>query len=192
MNSKFKTALELFLAFFKIGAFTFGGGYAMIPLIQREAVERKQWVTDEDILEIVAIAESTPGPIAVNAATFVGIQLAGFQGAILATIGAILPGCIIVLALSMLYRRYRSLTLVQGMMDGLRPVIVSTIFVAGFSILRTALFANGIMQLAALDWLSAFFFIAGFILLQKTHISAVGLILGTGAVGCVIRLLLGL
>lgn len=183
---------ELFHTFLGVGLFSFGGGMVSIKLLMEKLVQEKGWIDATAFNDLIAIAESTPGPIAVNAATFVGIQLAGFQGAILATLGAILPGCIIVLALSMLYRRYRSLTLVQGMMDGLRPVIVSTIFVAGFSILRTALFANGIMQLAALDWLSAFFFIAGFILLQKTRISAVGLILGTGAVGCVIRLLLGL
>ena len=81
----------LFLSFLKIGAFTFGGGYAMIPLIQKEAVEEKKWITDEDILEIIAIAESTPGPIAINAATFVGWRVCGFWGALSATLGVILP-----------------------------------------------------------------------------------------------------
>ena len=81
MSSKAKRVLQLFLSFFKIGAFTFGGGYAMIPLIQREVAENKKWITDDDILEIVAIAESTPGPIAINTATFVGYRTAGFFGA---------------------------------------------------------------------------------------------------------------
>ena len=77
MNDKLKKALQLFLTFFKIGAFTFGGGYAMIPLIQKEVVEEKKWITDDDILEIIAIAESTPGPIAINSATFVGYRVCG-------------------------------------------------------------------------------------------------------------------
>ena len=88
---------ELFAAFFRIGAFTFGGGYAMIPLIQKETVENKKWITDDDILEIVAIAESTPGPIAINAATFVGYKVAGFWGAFFATIGMVVPSFAIIL-----------------------------------------------------------------------------------------------
>ena len=79
--NKFKLCLQLFLSFFRIGAFTFGGGYAMIPVIQHEAAERKKWVTEADILDIVAISESTPGPISVNAATFIGTRVAGVAGA---------------------------------------------------------------------------------------------------------------
>lgn len=82
-----KNALDLFLTFGKIGTFTFGGGYAMIPLIQKEVVETKQWITNDDVLEILAIAESTPGPIAINAATFVGYRVAGTFGAFCATMG---------------------------------------------------------------------------------------------------------
>ncbi|MBO5928737.1 MAG: chromate transporter, partial [Clostridia bacterium] len=78
---------KLFLTFLKIGAFTFGGGYAMIPLIQRDIVEKNHWLTDDDILEIIAIAESTPGPIAINSATFVGYRVAGFFGAMFSTLG---------------------------------------------------------------------------------------------------------
>ena len=78
MNNKIPKAIQLFLTFIKIGAFTFGGGYAMLPLIQKEIVEKKHWITDNDILEIVAISESTPGPIAINAATFVGFRICGF------------------------------------------------------------------------------------------------------------------
>ena len=92
--------LPLFVSFLKIGAFTFGGGYAMIPLIQKEATDRHKWMTDEDIMEIVAIAESTPGPIAVNAATFTGYHAAGVPGAILATIGVVLPAFLVIIAVS--------------------------------------------------------------------------------------------
>ena len=83
--------LSLFVTFFKIGAFTFGGGYAMIPIIQREIVENKHWLSDDDILEIIAVSESTPGPIAINSATFVGYRIAGFWGAFLSTFAVVLP-----------------------------------------------------------------------------------------------------
>lgn len=88
---------QLFLTFFRIGAFTFGGGYAMIPLIQRETVETRGWIREEDILDIVAIAESTPGPIAINSATFVGYRVAGVRGAACATLGVVLPSFAIIL-----------------------------------------------------------------------------------------------
>lgn len=92
--------LPLFVSFLKIGAFTFGGGYAMIPLIQKEAADRHKWMTDEEIMEIVAIAESTPGPIAVNAATFTGYHAAGVPGAVLATVGVVLPAFLVMIAAS--------------------------------------------------------------------------------------------
>ena len=115
-----KELCRIFLTFFKIGAFTFGGGYAMIPLIQREAVQKHHWVTDEDILDVVAIAESTPGPIAINAATFVGYQVSGFAGAVFATLGVVLPSFVIILGLSWLLRRFEELTLVQYAFSGIR------------------------------------------------------------------------
>ena len=96
MHQKKQRVWELLLVFLKIGAFTFGGGYAMIPLIQREMVDNKKWISEKDILDIVAISESTPGPIAVNAATFVGYHVAGVAGATAATVGVVLPSfCII-------------------------------------------------------------------------------------------------
>ena len=96
----YKKLWQLFASFFKIGAFTFGGGYAMIPLIQKEAVEKRGWVTDDDILEIIAIAESTPGPIAINSATFVGYRTCGVLGSVCATLGVVLPSFGIILTIS--------------------------------------------------------------------------------------------
>ena len=94
--NKLKLALQLFTVFFKIGAFTFGGGYAMIPFIQKETAEKRDWITEEEILEIIAIAESTPGPIAINSATFVGYRVAGFWGSAFATFGVVLPSFLII------------------------------------------------------------------------------------------------
>ena len=115
-----KQLLTIFLTFLKIGAFTFGGGYAMIPLIQKEAVENHKWVTDEDILNVVAIAESTPGPIAINAATFVGYQVAGFAGAVVATLGVVLPSFLIILAISGILQRFGQLQIVRYAFSGIR------------------------------------------------------------------------
>ena len=97
LKDKLKTLLSLFWSFFKIGAFTFGGGYAMISLIQREAVEVKKWITEDDILDIIAIAESTPGPIAINSSTFVGYKVMGFWGAFCATLGTVIPSFVVIL-----------------------------------------------------------------------------------------------
>ena len=107
MNDKLKRALSLFATFFKIGLFTFGGGYAMIPLIEKEIVDKKKWITGDDILEIFAISESTPGPIAINSATFVGYKTAGFLGALFATLGVVLPSFTIIFILSFFLEKFK-------------------------------------------------------------------------------------
>lgn len=130
MNGKGKSLPQLFAAFFKIGAFTFGGGYAMIPLIQREVVENKKWITDEDILEIVAIAESTPGPIAINAATFVGYKVAGFFGAMCATLGVVLPSFVIISAIAGVLELFEDAKVVQYAFNGVRAGVLALIIKA--------------------------------------------------------------
>lgn len=115
----------MFLTFFKIGGFTFGGGYAMIPLIQKEAVENKGWITDEDILEIIAIAESTPGPIAINAATFVGYRTCGFLGAACATFGVVLPSFVIILLISYVLEQFQQIKAVQYAFNGIRAGVLA-------------------------------------------------------------------
>lgn len=121
---------KLFLTFLKIGAFTFGGGYAMIPLIQREVVEKNKWLTDEDILDIIAIAESTPGPIAINSATFVGYKVAGFFGAFFCTLGVVLPSFVIILAISFVLDAFKELRAVQYAFNGIRAGVVALILKA--------------------------------------------------------------
>lgn len=119
--------LELFISFFKIGLFTFGGGYAMIPLIQKEIAEQKKWITDDDILEIVAIAESTPGPIAVNAATFVGWRTAGFLGALCATIGVVLPSFVIISLIAFVLGEFQNVKAVRYAFFGIRAGVLALI-----------------------------------------------------------------
>ena len=125
MKASWKTLYQVFASFFKIGAFTFGGGYAMIPLIQNEAVEKRHWVTDDDILEVVAISESTPGPIAINSATFVGYKAAGVLGSVCATLGVVLPSFVIILALSFVLRQFQELKAVQYAFFGIRAGVLA-------------------------------------------------------------------
>ena len=125
MKRSVKDLFKIFGAFFKIGAFTFGGGYAMIPLIQKEAVENNGWVSDDDILEVLAIAESTPGPIAINSATFIGYRAAGVLGSMLATLGVVLPSFVIILALSFVLRQFQELEAVRFAFNGIRAGVLA-------------------------------------------------------------------
>ena len=130
METNFKKALKLFITFFKIGAFTFGGGYAMIPLIQREVAENKKWITDEDILEIIAISESTPGPIAINSATFVGYRICGFWGSFFATLGVVLPSFLIILFISRILTEFQNITTVKYAFGGIRAAVLALLIKA--------------------------------------------------------------
>lgn len=122
---KYKDLWKVFATFFKIGAFTFGGGYAMIPLIQREAAEKHGWVTEEDILDIIAIAESTPGPIAINSATFVGYRACGVLGSVMATLGVVLPSFVIIFAISFVLRQFQEIKAVQYAFQGIRAGVLA-------------------------------------------------------------------
>ena len=125
MSENFKKALKLFITFFKIGAFTFGGGYAMIPIIQHEVVEKNHWVTDDDILEIIAISESTPGPIAINSATFIGYRICGFWGSFFSTLGVVLPSFVIILLISFVLNEFQELKAVQYAFNGIRAGVLA-------------------------------------------------------------------
>ena len=129
----YKKLWQLFASFFKIGAFTFGGGYAMIPLIQKEAVEKRGWVTDDDILEIIAIAESTPGPIAINSATFVGYRTCGVLGSVCATLGVVLPSFGIILTISYVLREFQEIKAVQYAFNGIRAGVLALLVKALWS-----------------------------------------------------------
>ena len=131
-----KKLLSLFWTFFKIGAFTFGGGYAMIPLISKEAVEKKGWITDDDILEIIAIAESTPGPVAINSATFVGYRTCGFWGAACATFGVVLPSFLIILAIGYVLNEFQNAKVVQYAFNGIRAGVLALLFKALFTMYK--------------------------------------------------------
>lgn len=149
---------ELFLTFLKIGAFTFGGGYAMLPLIQEEVLGRG-WMSMEDLVNFVAVSESTPGPLAVNLSTYIGAETAGFLGAVCATFGVVLPSFVIILIVARCFAAFQENTIVQGCMNGLRPAVVGMIAASLLSVAGTAFslesgwpaaLAAGLLLLAAL------------------------------------------
>ena len=165
--------LSLFLSFLKIGAFTFGGGYAMIPLIQKEIADDKKWITPDEILESVAIAESTPGPIAVNAATFTGYTVCGFWGAVCATLGVVLPSFVIIIAVSFVLGAFMHLKVIQYAFLGIRAGILALILRALFQMVR--LCPKNITA-----YVIAFL---AFVLSAFTHFNVLFVIIGSAAAG---------
>lgn len=177
--------LQMFWSFFQIGLFSFGGGYAAVPLIQEQIVKQRQWMELEQFVDFVTISEMTPGPIALNCATFVGQQMGGSPGALVCTLGCIAPSLILGLFLSFLYMKYRKLTVMKNILAGLRPVTVAMIAAAGLSIFLLAVYPGqfrGIeLALCILD----------LILLKKFRLSPVLIIFGTGIAGTLLYVLVG-
>ena len=131
-----KKHLEMFLTMLKVGLFTFGGGYAMIALLERELVEKREYIGSEEFLDVVAIAESTPGPIAINAATYVGYKRLGFFGAALATLGVCIPSFVIIYLISLFFDEFLSLAPVANAFRGIQVAVVYLILSAGIKMLR--------------------------------------------------------
>ena len=134
MKEKLKSCLVLFKVFFKIGLFTFGGGYAMLPIIQKEIIENHKWISEEDMLDIVAIAESTPGPISVNTATFVGYKTAGVLGALFATVGLAIPSLVIIFIISFFYQKFIDNEWVAKAFKGIMGAVTVLILNAGIKL----------------------------------------------------------
>ena len=180
--------LELFWSFFQIGLFSIGGGYAAMPLIQNQVVDIHPWLTMTQFADIMTIAEMTPGPIAINSATFVGIQVAGLPGAIVATLGCVVPSCLIVLTLAYVYYRFRGLSIVQGVLVGLRPAVVAMIASAGLSLLIMALYGERSIptDVFRVDVIALVLFIAGFLVLRKWKPSPLWVMVGCGAAGVIL------
>ena len=133
---KTKECLSLFLTMLKIGLFTFGGGYAMIALLENEFVAKKKWIEKDEFLDVAAIAESTPGPIAINAATYIGFKNAGIVGSIIATLGICIPSFVIIYAISLFFDAFLSLTLVAYAFKGIQICVVYLILSAGLKMLK--------------------------------------------------------
>ena len=183
------TLLQLFLSFLQIGLFSVGGGYAAIPLIRNQTVEIHSWLTERQFMDLAAIAEMTPGPIVVNGATFVGLQIAGLPGAIVATLGSILPSLIIVSLLSWVYRRYRELPLLKRALSGLRPAVVALIASAGLNMLLQIIFGSRtVLSLDQVQWASLLLFAGAFLWLRLRHPGPIMVMLLCGAAGVLLGL----
>lgn len=184
--------LRLFWSFFQIGLFSIGGGYAALPLIQNQIVDLNKWLTMKEFSDVITISQMTPGPIAINSATFVGIRIAGPIGAVAATIGCVCPSCIIVLLLAYVYYRYRGLSVIQGILSGLRPAVTAMIASAGISLVLNALWGEGkaVASFETIDWISAIIFIAALVVLRKWKADQIKVMLAAGIIGlCIYPLL---
>jgi len=158
-----KELLELFLAFCRIGGFTFGGGMAMLPMLRKEIVEKYRWATDEELLDYYAIGQCTPGIIAVNTATFIGYKRKGIIGAIVATAGVVSPSIVVITLIAAFFTRFQDLTVVQQAFRGIRAAVTALIF-------------NTILNLyskSVKDWLGIFVFFGAFLLVAFMDVSPI-------------------
>ncbi len=170
--------LQLFLIFLKIGAFTFGGGFAMVPLIEREVAKRKKWITDKDMCDILAISQSFPGAIAINSSTIIGFRVSGYSGAIFATLGVVLPSFIIITLIATVFTYIMDIGVVQAAFKGIGACVVSLLIVAAIRIGRGAV--RGVVSilitlasLALLLWLK----------IHPIYIIILGIIIGLAVYG---------
>ena len=173
--------IKLFLTFFRIGLFTFGGGYAMIPLMQRETVEKNGWISDDDILEIIALAESTPGPIAINSATFIGYKTAGVIGSVAATLGTVLPSFIIILIISFFLRQFQDIQAVKFAFNGIRAGVLALLIKAWWNMFKKMPKHSVAYVIAA----------GAFIVSAFTDVNILIVIAGCGIVGLVTSIIAG-
>ncbi|HJC21129.1 MAG TPA: chromate transporter [Candidatus Butyricicoccus avicola] len=179
--------IQLLWSFIQIGLFSIGGGYASLPLIEHQVVDVHGWLTASQLTDIVTISQMTPGPIALNAATFVGTRIGGLPGAIVATLGCVLPSCIIVLALAWVYTKYKDLGLLRGILAGLRPAVVALIASAGLTILISALFVNDVLPhaLSDVDGIAVVLFVLSLVILRKWKPDPILVMVGSGVIGAI-------
>lgn len=177
--------LELFLTFLSIGAFTFGGGYAMLPLIQK-AVLDNEWLTEEAIVNFIAVSESTPGPFAINIATYVGMETGGILGSVCATLGVVAPSFVIILIVARVYKQFQESKIVKGCMDGLRPTVIGLIGAAVLTIGKTVFFPTG-FAVANIDFyniaVSLLICVIGVLLIFKKKVHPIILIIISAVLG---------
>lgn len=183
--------LQLFWSFLQVGLFSIGGGYAAMPLIQNQVVSTHTWLTMNEFTDLITIAEMTPGPIAINSATFVGIRIAGIPGAIAATFGCILPSCFIVSLLAYIYRRYKNISTLQSVLSCLRPAVVALIAAAGFTILQLVAFGGSEIGIDKLNWLAVGLFAAALVILRWKKPNPIFVMVLCGVVYLGVHLLTG-
>lgn len=173
MNEKLKILLRLYFAFFKIGSFTFGGGYAMLPMMQDELINSRKWITDDELLDYYAVGQSTPGIIAVNVSTFVGFKQAGIIGGIIATLGVITPSIVIITLLATLITSIDKYPLVQKALKGINVAVAALITDANFNFVKkTSKGMASILIMAASFLLIYFFNLPSYVVILATALLA--------------------
>lgn len=130
--------LKMFLIFFKIGAFTFGGGYAMIPIIKEEIVDKQGWIEEEEFIDALAVVQGSPGPVAVNTSIYIGYRLQGFKGALVSVLGTVLPSFLIILMIATVFSQFRGNPIVEKVFKGIRPTVVALIVSAVYKLVQSA------------------------------------------------------
>lgn len=174
--------IHLFIEFFRIGLFSFGGGYAMIPLISN-VITTNQWMTAGEFTQIISIAEMTPGPIAVNTATYVGYKVAGTFGSICATTGVAMPSLLLILFISKFFFKYKEHPLMKNLFKGIRPVIAGLILSSAIIIGKSVLFEHGTLSMSGFHYTTFFITILLFILAFMKKMHPILLILIGGVIG---------
>ena len=182
--------LELFWSFVQVGLFCVGGGYASMPLIQAQVIDVHGWLSMSEFIDIFTISQMTPGPIGINAATFVGMKVAGFLGAIVATLGFVTPSFILGIILAKLFFKYGNIGVIKGILNGLRPAVVALICSAGMSFIFLALFNTEKMPInvADSDYLGLFVLIVAFIAVRK-KVGIIKILAGSGVLGLILGLI---
>ena len=185
--------LQLFLSFAKVGLFCIGGGYASMPLIQNEVVDGHHWITMHEFVDIFTISQMTPGPIGINAATFVGAKIAGIMGSIAATAGFVFPSVIIMLLMAYLYFKYGDVGIIRGVLNGLRPAVVALIASAGVGIMTLAFWdkADLPISLAETNIRGVVIFLISMGLIYSGKMGTIKVLLLSGVLGLVIFSLTG-
>ncbi|WP_139905252.1 chromate transporter [Clostridium thermarum] len=168
--------IRLLYSFFKIGIFSFGGGYAMLPMISREVVYLNGWITEHEFIDIVAISQSTPGPISINAATYIGYKTAGVLGAVLATLGTVLPSLIVMLIICRFFFKFKGNKHVEGALLGLRPAVIGLIAAAAIMVSESSF----------IDYKSIIIFAVVFITNFKFKVDPIIMIIASGVAGFIL------
>lgn len=179
--------LQLFLSYLKIGLFSLGGGHAALPVVSREVVDIQHWMTAEEFIDMITISEITPGPLAINSATFIGTRMGGVAGGFIATLGCMIPSLVICLILVKLYDHFKNLWQVQAAFSGLRPAVIGMILAAGMGILLMSLFGTKILtEIRGIDLIALAIFIGALLVLRLKKPNPVLVILCSGVVGTVL------
>ncbi|MDN6699576.1 MAG: chromate transporter [Staphylococcus equorum] len=181
--------LKLFWSFLQIGIFSFGGGYAAIPLIEDIIVDQHQWLTVVEFTDLVTISQMTPGPISVNSATFVGLDIAGFGGAFFATLGNLLPSFIIVTFIAWLYMKYRNIDILQNVLKVLQPAVIAMIAAAGVSLMITAFWGLGTISLSTTSIKAVLLFVFSLVLIIKFGVKPIKVMMLSGLINLVLGII---